>query len=54
MMPRLGKNMQGWMIALENYLSMVSQLYYKKNFNIRELLIVPGENREIIISNPIG
>lgn len=45
------KNMHNWMIGFENYLNMVAQLYYKKNFNIRELLIIPGENRDAVIQN---
>lgn len=32
---------------------MVAQLYYKKNFNIRELLIIPGETKETQLQNPL-
>lgn len=51
---RMSKNMQGWMIGFENYLNMVAQLYYKKNFNIREMLIIPGETRDVVVQNSLN
>ncbi|KAL4505904.1 hypothetical protein ABPG72_013665 [Tetrahymena utriculariae] len=51
---RMSKNMHTWMIGFENYLSMVAQLYYKKNFNIREILMIPGENRDTVVQNALN
>ncbi|EAR95250.2 MYB DNA-binding protein/transcription factor-like protein, putative (macronuclear) [Tetrahymena thermophila SB210] len=51
---RMSKNMHTWMIGFENYLSMVAQLYYKKNFNIREILMIPGENRDTVVQNSLN
>ena len=44
------KSMPNHLIAFENYLHIVAMLYYKRNFNIHELLIIPETSKEIMLS----
>lgn len=55
---RTNKNIPQFIVAFENYLSIVAMLYYKKDMNISELLIIPESVKEnatktILVQNPL-